>query len=496
MLTEKDNNLLETELSNSIDENQQLQLDVIGAILQNNDVLADISEIADSECFTGYSQRIYDKLSTLINNGHAVDATLLEKHINIGKNAKDTTAFLFSLQNKAFSPTLAIQYAKVLRNDHQERKTQALLKNALAGDPKARQKLGIANLNQSNQPQIFNFISGYDGYDSKASYLIKHVIPDHSVGMVIGASGVYKSFLAISWSCHIATGKDWNNKKVKQGGVLYVVGEGGIGVPRRFKAWSEQYNNGADIPNLFRIDQPIHMAADLESSRLIETVNEIKRQTGVEIKLIVLDTLARCFAGGDENRAADMGAFISGCDHVKAITGASVLIVHHTGKDATKGARGSSTLKAACDFEYEVKRLNDHESPIKEIVLKNYKMKDDETNRDTAYTLNTRVLYIDDDGEQVTSLALNCEGYEPPEIDDMQPHDLTTNQSEVLNAIKATVDKNDSCFYQGVRDHVKRECNWDQKKLNNFKRNLNQLAEKNLISYDHDTGKIYLVTHP
>lgn len=55
------------------------------------------------------------------------------------------------------------------------------------------------------------------------------------------------------------------------------------------------------------------------------------------VRLIILDTLARCFGGSDENAAKDMGAFIQGCDAIKAATQATVLIIHHSGKDRTKG---------------------------------------------------------------------------------------------------------------------------------------------------------------
>ena len=60
--------------------------------------------------------------------------------------------------------------------------------------------------------------------------------------------------------------------------------------------------------------------------------------------MVVIDTLARCFGGNDENDARDMGAFIEGCDVIKQKTGATVLVVHHSGKDEGKGARGSSAF--------------------------------------------------------------------------------------------------------------------------------------------------------
>lgn len=82
----------------------------------------------------------------------------------------------------------------------------------------------------------------------------------------------------------------------------------------------------------------------------------IKNNSQLPIRLIELDTLARCFGGNDENAAKDMGAFIQGCDILNAKTEATILLVHHSGKDQDKGAKGSSTLRAALDAEFNVRR--------------------------------------------------------------------------------------------------------------------------------------------
>ena len=71
---------------------------------------------------------------------------------------------------------------------------------------------------------------GSEGYDQEQSFVIKGLIPECSFASIYGPSGSFKSFLALDWACHIATGKDWDGHKVKQGAVLYVAGEGGFGV--------------------------------------------------------------------------------------------------------------------------------------------------------------------------------------------------------------------------------------------------------------------------
>ena len=71
---------------------------------------------------------------------------------------------------------------------------------------------------------------------------------------------------------------------------------------------------------------------------------------------MVFDTLAHCFGGNDENSAEDMGAFIQDCDAIKQRTGATVIVVHHSGKNEEAGARGSSALRGALDVELMVKK--------------------------------------------------------------------------------------------------------------------------------------------
>ncbi len=76
---------------------------------------------------------------------------------------------------------------------------------------------------------------------------------------------------------------------------------------------------------------------------------------GGKIGLIVVDTLARCFGDGDENMARDMNNFVGSCQSlIQWFPDSTVLVVHHTGKDAGRKDRGSTALRAACDTVIEL----------------------------------------------------------------------------------------------------------------------------------------------
>ncbi len=301
---------------------------------------------------------------------------------------------------------------------------------------------------------------GSEGFDRASQYLIKGLLPAECTSSIYGPSGSYKSFLAISWACHIATGKSWDGRRVEKGSVIYVVGEGGTGVPRRIKAWENTH--GENATNLCCVNQPVFVAAPLQVDQLRLAAEHVKQHTGLPVVLIVIDTLARCFGGADENKASDMGAFIAGCDAVKAATGATVLVVHHSGKDETKGARGSSSFRAALDAEFLVKR---EAVGAKALVLACTKQKDAEEAESRAYDLNDRFLYTDDDGEDVTSLVVSANGREPIDEEEMAEPALSANHRAMYEAVTALWDISDGVTsWDLVIGQLKDSGVWDRRR--------------------------------
>ncbi len=324
---------------------------------------------------------------------------------------------------------------------------------------------------------------GSDGFDTRQDYLIKGYLPSSSVASAYGASGSYKSFLAVSWGCHIATGKPWAGKPVTQGAVIYVVGEGGIGVPRRIRAWEQTLNGVSPIDALYRVDCPIFPASPESVQQVIRAARDVNVAAGMPVRLIILDTLARCFGGSDENAAKDMGAFIQGCDAIKAATQATVQIIHHSGKDQDKGARGSSAFSAALDVEFNVRREGEGGA----LILSCTKMKDAEEPLRRAYDLHAVDLYVDDDGDQITSLVLNDEGREVRENDAASDPDLagiprpTENHFALWQAIRSRTANGENCIRSLVRDDM-RAMSFDVNKK--FTRWLDKLKKDGLIAFD------------
>ena len=319
---------------------------------------------------------------------------------------------------------------------------------------------------------------GSEGFDAQQSYVIKGLIPAESLCSTYGASGSYKSFLAISWSCHVATGMAWGGRRVSKGAVIYIAGEGSMGVKRRVKAWEITHNKV--VTDLCIVNAPVFPASPDYVEQVIRTAGLVKSRTGENVRLIVIDTLARCFGGNDENDSRDMGAFIQGCDAIKQATGATVLVVHHSGKDETKGARGSSAFRAALDAEYRISREN---SDVTALVAACTKMKDAEEPKESAYDLKSVEVFTDTDGEEIVSMVVIDVPRAPAELERIEEAgNKTENHAALWQCIRTRTVHGEPCTIALLRDDMKK-LGYEMK---HFRRWLYKLEGDGVIAIDGD----------
>lgn len=247
----------------------------------------------------------------------------------------------------------------------------------------------------------FNFVAAGEMPIKPIAWLVHGYIEQDAFTVMYGPPGKGKSFVALDVSCCIATGESFHCHEVAQGPVFYIIGEGHNGIARRLRAWEIHNRVPLTSAPLYISEGSTDLAHATNALRVADAVQQIAETTGKTPALIVIDTLARNF-GGDENSASDIGNFIRHVDnHLRHKWKATVLIVHHSGKDGDRGARGSSALKGAADAEYEVSRNDDD----KIIRLTPRKMKDAEEPPPLAFEL-VAVSLLDDTGMPVDGAAL------------------------------------------------------------------------------------------
>lgn len=183
-----------------------------------------------------------------------------------------------------------------------------------------------------------------------APYVVKGIIGPGELIVVYGAPKSGKTFFATDLCLRVAMALAWFNHRVNAGLVLYIASEMGKRAERRVWAWLEHhFGDVADRDLPFAIvPKVVNLLDELHVERLVATLESLIATRGKPV-LIVVDTLARSMAGGDENSAQDMGRAIAVADRLRDRFNAATLLVHHAGKDATKGGRGSSALLGAAD---------------------------------------------------------------------------------------------------------------------------------------------------
>jgi hypothetical protein len=228
-------------------------------------------------------------------------------------------------------------------------------------------------------------------------WIVKGVLPQAGLAVVYGASGSGKSFAVLDMVLAIARGSAWRDRKVRQGKVAYIAAEGADGFRKRLAAYAQHQAidlatvpmtvlNGA--PNLLEVKDAVDLVVGVEAAG------------GADV--IVVDTLAQTMPGGNENAGEDMGKALAHCRRIHQRTGALVILIHHSGKDAAKGARGWSGLRAAADAEIEV--LRDEATGQRSLRLS--KNKDGEDGLQWGFELQIVQLGVDEDLDPITSCVV------------------------------------------------------------------------------------------
>jgi len=241
--------------------------------------------------------------------------------------------------------------------------------------------------------------------------LVKGLLATAAMSVLYGESGCGKTYFALHIALHIAYGAPCFGLRTTRGGVIYVAAEGGRAVLNRVAAFSIHHDgmeNEGRVPFAAITAQVNLLDPGADTEPLIDKIGQAAREIDMPVALVVIDTLSRAMAGGEENSSEDMGLFVRNADRIRAETGAHVLIVHHSGKDQTRGARGHSLLRAATDTEIEITA---DESGTRRASVK--KQRDLSTEGDYAFRLVSVELGRDTDGDPVIACAvepIDCPG--------------------------------------------------------------------------------------
>ena len=298
----------------------------------------------------------------------------------------------------------------------------------------------------NEKPKRVQIVNALDmDYTNDVDWLYDDFLMKYGFNVMYGQSGAGKSFAMLDLAVHLAWGASWNGLECpKKMAVLYIAAEAGRGMGKRVEAARRKLG----IPRDATIEEfplrIIPMAVDLMSkptdiqddiADIIIHGKRLIRDSGLELGMVVFDTLSTTFAGGNENSSEDMGKYVTNTTKIREELGTSVSIVHHAGKDQSLGARGHSLLRAATDTEIEVRAERCGEKWKREIEVK--KQREGETGGLFKFGLNKVVVGVNSRGKDVTSCQIVLENdVEFSSVIPSKFDELTLGQQQMFNAIR------------------------------------------------------------
>lgn len=394
-------------------EQRHAELSILGYLLawgDKPDIAADVLSICAPETFMHPDTRaIAESIFSLAERREAVDlagiahemktkATLAE----IG-GAGTLAGIVMQYKDMILTETRLFEAAKELSGEHTKREAvrdiAAVLRDiqepgADAGmiSDKLRGVAAILDGGAQVNQLPFHPLSGDDLLSlPRPLWRVKDIFPKCGTAVVYGPSRAGKTFSVLDLVLAMAKGEEWFGWKTVSCDIQYICLESVWGLQGRLKAWT--IDKKKSIPGNIRF---IIESFDLGNKQHIKAISSIAPKNGV----LVIDTLNRAAPGADENSSKDMGLIIKAADDISKAMEGLVILVSHSGKDATRGLRGHSSLFASLDASIEVGRNGDTR------FIKVEKVKEAEDGAKKFFRLKSVVIGADEAGQDVTSCVL------------------------------------------------------------------------------------------
>jgi hypothetical protein len=276
--------------------------------------------------------------------------------------------------------------------------------NAVANDNRAEMPVAPASPPQDaftcllQQGELIAFSLGDLRTCPKERWLIHTVLPWADVAMIYGPSRVGKSFVVIDMAMSLASGMPFAGIATDRVAVLYIATEGFGGMPKRIRAWQQHHGKSDDDSTIVVAKGRVDLYSERGRLQLIDFIQKVQEISGLTFRLIVIDTLAKAMGSAKENDNSDVTVVTANAQSVSEAFGATVLLVHHTGKDEGAGPRGASAWTGNVNASIEVRKTQSDGR-----VLNIDKQKDEDDEMAFRFDLERLEIERDEQGRPITS---------------------------------------------------------------------------------------------
>lgn len=239
----------------------------------------------------------------------------------------------------------------------------------------------------------------------RKDWLIQDFLGQGELSCLYGHPGSCKSTIAGDLGCHVAAKMNWFGRHTSQGGVLYVAAERVAVVKRRLAAFRKHHDLD-DIPLAVVGGQADLRTGTAHAKLIAEYAGRLSDLAKLPTVLIIIETINRVLAGGDENSSKDMGRLVRTLTDIQEGTGAHILTVHHMPVDGER-MRGHGSLLGACDVTVR----SEKRSAMYTATIE--KSNDGPTGERVAFTLESVPLHHDADTDITTTAPVVIPAADP-----------------------------------------------------------------------------------
>lgn len=346
---------------------EQAEQSLLGGLLVDCSAFSRLADKVNQGDFYAHAHRlIFGAIASLVSEAKPVDVvTVFER---LGNKADDVggLSYINALAQSVPSAANIVRYAEIVAERATLRAVISVSDQVAAAAFQGQDassvldvaKVAFGRLAGSRAPagQRLEYVMA-DELDEEClefdDELIEGAVGRAAMVVLYGDSNSGKTFAAIDMGASVARGVEWLGRPTETGLVVYLATESPSSVQTRLRAY--QRYHGLRVPRFVIVRSPINLFdGTADTQAIISLIGMLEAEHGTKVSMIFGDTLARLVAGANENSGEDMGVVVRNVDIIRNATGAAFVLIHHSGKDAARGARGWSGLRAATDTEIEV----------------------------------------------------------------------------------------------------------------------------------------------
>jgi len=287
----------------------------------------------------------------------------------------------------------------------------------------------------------FNALAVKDAirFAANHDWLVEDLIEARGTFAFAGNSQSGKTFQVIELAFCVATGRKYWGRDVKQGLVVYQVGEGEEGFMKRLAGYFKDrgIDDMSDLPIVVLPKKINLFTGDDDTTNLIAEAKVWEEYYGIPLRMIVIDTYNKATRGSNEISGQDVGKINDRLERIQSECKCAVGVVDHLSAGGRVRGHGSKTgdITNMIIVEKDEKKVDRNGRALRRMRLD--KNKDGENGGTIEFVLRQVVVDFNAAGKAITTCVVEAPHGSEEELE--KSGRLPLNQSIILQTIRDVI---------------------------------------------------------